>query len=412
MASGIICEYNPFHKGHLYHIEATRRLSGDPDIICIMSGNYTQRGEPAITDKWTRTRMALATGADLVIELPTYYSTASASDFAFGAVRLACCTGLIRHLSFGVEPDSLPVLPALSSLLSSRASTMDEAIRSALHQGLSYPQARESAIRALAQDAGLSLPPTFFSPNAILGLEYLLQLLQASSRFSFVPAPLLVPRRSSGYHDLDPEAEFPSASALRRLLLQSEDITDRLPSDVQDIWADALRLGRAPVLPDTFSPFLQAALLRHSADSLRRVIGVREGLEHRILQQSASYPSWSVLLDRLATKRYPTASLRRVLLNILLDITQERRAAAGFSDGPAYLRILGFRREKETLLRQLCADAALPVITSLSQLPSLSPSAAQALQDEIFFSDLYLAGLPEPSGAGRGFEYRAGLIRF
>ena len=405
MAVGIICEYNPFHAGHLHHIQETRRLTGDPDIICVMSGNYTQRGEPAVADKWVRTRMALAAGADLVLELPTLFSTGAAPDFARGAVALACGTNLIRCLSFGTEPGTEELLSLAADLMTEHAELFSTYLKEALPREISFAKAREAALTRLFSTFGGPDPSPLFQPNAILGLEYLLALRQEASSIT----PLMIPRQSAGYHNLDPNEALPSAAALRKLLQEHQDIGALLPESVRPGWEQACVKGLAPVFPDAFSASLHRALLNHTPETLRRVVSVDEGLENRILREAASYPSWDVLLQRLSTKRYPTARLRRALLNILLDITEEDRQAAGFPS-PAYLRVLGFRREKEELLRSLSRQAFLPVVTSLSQLPELPPEARHSLEAEVRSSDIYFSALPDPAARGRGYEYRCGLV--
>jgi len=187
MANGIICEYNPFHKGHAYQIQETCRRTGDPDIICIMSGNYTQRGEPAICDKWLRTRMALEAGAALVIELPTYYSTATAQFFAQGGVQLAEATGLISHLSFGVESGAESILHQAAEALTTQTTLYEKTLQELLPTSNSFAEAREKALHALLPTCSAE-SVTGFSP------------MTAS------PAPKLSPSRT--------EAVMPSGSSV------------------------------------------------------------------------------------------------------------------------------------------------------------------------------------------------------
>jgi predicted nucleotidyltransferase len=257
-------------------------------------------------------------------------------------------------------------------------------------------------------EAGITPSPSFFSPNAILGLEYLRQLKHPGVSPDL--RSLMIERESSEYASLDITQRFPSAAALRDKLLHHEDITSLLPSSAQPLWREAVNRGLAPVFPASFSPALHYALSFRTWDSLCEIVEINEDLAHRIEKASAEYASWDTLLHSLSGKTYPTARLRRILLNIVLNITQEGRAATDFAVSPPYLRVLGYRREKEFLLKDLVRHATLPVITSLSHLPPLSSAAARALQDEIRFTDLYCAALPSPAVRGRGYEYRAPLL--
>ncbi len=397
MASGIICEYNPFHKGHAYQMRETCRKTGDPDIICIMSGNYTQRGEPAICDKWLRSRMALEAGAALVIELPTYYSTATAQFFAQGGVQLAEATGLISHLSFGIEPGAESILRQAAEVLVTQTTLYEEKLQELLPTSNSFAEAREKALCALLPACSDEELHLLTAPNTILALEYLLQLQALDSDIH----PLMIPRQSAGYHNPDITTDMPSATALRLQLLQGADISHLLPESVRATWQNAVLSSTAPL-----GPALQYALSHHTPESLAAIAEVGEGLENRILRESVAYPGWEELLSSLATKRYPTARLRRILLNIYLNITTEARAAVNFTQGPGYIRVLGFRKDRETLLSQLCKTASLPVVTSVVRPPALSPAATKMLQDEIHFTDLYMSTLPRT----RDQEYRMPLV--
>ena len=394
MTNGIICEYNPFHKGHLYHIQSTLAHTDGAPIICVMSGHYVQRGEPALLDKWTRTRMALAAGAALVLELPTYYSTATAEWFSYGAISLLKHTGLVDTLSFGLEdPTKLPALQAVTAHLQPESPAYQALLQQNLTDTASFAQARAKAISELA---GVSLP--LQSPNTILVLEY----LKALRSLSWNPKLLPVKRQSSGYHDLSTEALYPSASAIRRQAAAGRSILPYLPD------CSLAYLPSPYVLPEDLMSPLSYALCFHTPETLADVDEVNEGLENRILAIANCYPSYSDLLQQLKTKRYPTSRLRRVLLNILLGITKTRKNALSFTDGPAYLRVLGFRKDQEAVLSHLTRTADLPVITNLpKQLSQLPMRAQEMLKDELRFSRIYAASHPDLQ---RDSEFRQPII--
>lgn len=399
MVIGIICEYNPFHKGHLYHLQTARSLAttdaaGDAPIICVMSGQYVQRAEPALLDKWTRTRMALAAGASLVIELPTYYSTAAAEWFAKGSVSLLRATGLVDALSFGLEaPQELSALQKLSAQLVPESAAYRTLLRQQLAKSPSFAAARTAALEALAGQ-----PLALQSPNTILVLEY----LKALHSLDWQPQLLPVPRISAGYHDLSTEALYPSASAIRRQAAKGRSIRPYLPD------CCAAYASSSFVFPEDLMKSLPYALCFHTAQTLRDIDEVSEGLENRILASALDGAPYPELLNRLKTKRYPTSRLRRILLNILLGITVSRKKELAFADGPAYIRVLGFRRDRQALLSQLTRTASLPVITNLArQFSELPPRAQAMLADEIRFSEIYAASHPALS---RDCEYRSPLV--
>lgn len=421
MAVGIICEYDPFHKGHRWQLAEARRLSGDPDAVCFMSGNFTERGEAAIADKWVRARMALEGGADLVIELPTVFAAAGAADFARGAVALMEASGLISSFSFGTEEAALPALRPAAELLASPDGRFEEALRRRLPESESFARARFEALRELLPGAlPAEAAEALAKPNAILALEYLKENLKLPQPLEAFP----VIRRGAGHGEkaLAGEGfcsatalrEFCSAAALREASLQGADLAPLLPEECTGSWSEAVRLGLAPVRAEAFSAPLHHALTALGEEGLRQIPGVAEGLEHRILREAGDYPGWEELLGRLATKRYPDARLRRILLYALLGLTEDAREHMSFAEGPGYLRVLGFRKEKETLLGELCRKAKLPVVTSVSRAleegSGLSDAARAGLAAEVRFTDLYLSALPDPAARGRGYEYRAPLV--
>ncbi len=402
MAIGIVCEYNPFHKGHLYHMQAARSLYSDltgcapvdVPIICVMSGHYVQRGEPALLDKWTRTRMALAAGASMVIELPTYYSTATAEWFAKGAISLLKHAGLTTAISFGIEsPDQLPVLQQLCQHLVPESEAYQALLHNHLQTAPSFAAARESALQTLSGQ-----PLSLQSPNTILVLEY----LKALQSLDWQPNLLPVQRASAGYHDLSTKAQYPSASAIRRQAAKGCSIQPYLP-DCCTPYASAPSV----FVNDLMKP-INYALCFHTEDTLCQIDEVNEGLENRILAAASDTPSYLELLELLKTKRYPTSRLRRILLNILLNITTARKEELNYTAGPAYIRVLGFRREHQALLSQLTRKASLPVITNLArQIEQLSPRSKTMLEDEIRFSEVYATAHPD---LNRDCEYRTPLI--
>lgn len=367
---GIVCEFNPLHKGHEYLLQTAASRKPGSGIFCVMSGNYVQRGEPALYDKWTRTRMALMAGADLVAELPTYYAAATAEKFAFGAISLLFHSGLADSLCFGMEePDHLPLLQRAADIIAGPDSGFEETLRSCLPDAPSFASARSRALELLL---GEPLPA---EPNEILALEYLISCRRLGWNPEIIPVKRTVPHQLSHQQD---EA-FLSASTLRQKLADGLDITGDLPCP----------LPCTPVFPDSMFPLIRYRLCFHNAQTLAGIDEVSEGLENRILKAASDCSGFQELVDQIRSKRYPTSRIRRILLNILLDISKEKKTRLQFESGPGYLRILGVSGQNLDLLSRLSQQSRLPVITQLKQMNSLPEAARLMLEDELRFSEVY-----------------------
>lgn len=386
----IVAEYNPFHAGHAYHIEETRRRTGAESVVAIMSGSFVQRGEPAILDKWTRARCALAGGADLVLELPHRYACASAERFARGAMAILEGSGIIDGVSYGCESEDEAGIRALADLLAQEPPAFKDALKKALARGLSFPAARQHAAAACLGEARAAL---LGLPNAILAVEYHKALLQADSRIE----TLLVPRQGSGYAEASLSREgFPSALALRGALLRSSDpaaLLSSLPGRPQ---------GR-PVDPARAFPLLQYALRRSSPAALREIEGMAEGLENKLYTAARSEAGFADFLAAVQSRRYPRTRLCRLLVACLLGQTRTETAAID-REGP-YVRVLGVRRARTDLLSRLSERSRLPVVTQ----PRAGELGA-GLGLDVRAGDIYALLADPPAPAGQDFT--RGLIVF
>ena len=346
---GVICEYNPFHRGHQYHLERARTQSGADYVICVMSGAVTQRGQFARHDKWTRAKMALLCGADLVLELPARFSAAPAPDFARGGVGTLLSTGVLTHLSFGCEEEALPLLAAAAQAMQAETPAFTAALREGLDQGLPYPRARAMAAEAACDMPGLA--QAIASPNAALALEYLAALPD-----TVIPLP--VARRGCGYHE-EALGEFSSATAVRAALQdgRSEEALAAVPCP--DLLRDAEARGDIH-LPGALDTALLCRLRTMSADALSAISGMDEGLEHRFLAAAREADSRDALILAAKSKRYTYARLSRLCTNVLLDVTRD--FASTYKE-PAYLRVLGFRHGAAPLLSAIKKSGSLPLVT-------------------------------------------------
>lgn len=357
-ALGVISEYNPFHFGHSYHLHKAKEASGLDTIVCVMSGNYVQRGEPAIFDKWSRAEMALCQGIDLVLELPVLYATHSAYWFARGGIETLYKTGIVTHLTFGVETHKPELLFQAAELLASETSDFQASIKTALKKGLSFPKARAKVLDTL-----LSSSESVDSPNNILGISYL-QVLNERN-IPLIPVPII--RKGLGYNENALiRDKLPSATAIRRILnsTTTEDlaaIVDFVPSEILAIIKREIDQGRGPILPDSLNNQFMALLRKSKADDLRNIVDVTEGLENRILHKAQSAVSYKDFLDRLKTKRYTYTRLQRFLIHLLLDYTKEKEKY--LNSGPPYLRVLGFSSKGRKLLKKIASEVNIPLIT-------------------------------------------------
>ena len=344
---GVICEYNPFHKGHALHLERARALSGADYIVCAMSGSVTQRGAFARFDKWTRARAALENGADLVLELPVRFAAAPAPEFAAGGVSLLDHLGVITHLSFGCEREALSALEPAARLLSEESPAFRQTLRAHLDQGLPYPRARALAVRQVSGEENLD--KLIALPNASLAIEYLRAL---PPRITPVP----VVREGSGYHD-EALSALSSATAIRAALESGDQglalAAVPCPALLESAQARGDFHGE-----EALTQALLYRLRTMTAQALAAISGMEEGLEHRFLAAARIARTRDELILAVKSKRYTYARLSRICMNILLGITKDFENPL-----PTYARVLGFRRDAQPLLRAIKEHASIPLVT-------------------------------------------------
>ena len=381
-ATGIIAEYNPFHNGHLYQLREAQRLTGQP-IVVVMSASFMQRGEPACLSKWLRARLAVENGAALVLELPTAFSLRSAQFFASGGVQLLAATGSVNTLSCGVESPELD-FGALAQRITSDAA--QGRIRSLLSQGKSYAAACAAVLSEAQQEAGVTAMQAssnegkafagLTKPNDILALEYA-KALQATDI-----KPLFIERRGDGYNDREISGTMSSATAIRQALNNSD-----------DGWQQAVPASVRQALLDN-APGYDAALLWQllryklrlmSVDAIADACQCSEGLEN-LLKDAAACPSFAEALQLCTSKRYTTSRIRRLFMQLLLDVPRWRWE----DNAPAYLRVLAFNDTGRQLLKQMKATASLPIITGLYRNWPQRLQHLQLRQQQIYSQQLLL----------------------
>ncbi|MEG0853769.1 MAG: nucleotidyltransferase family protein [Angelakisella sp.] len=383
--AGIVAEYNPFHTGHGWHVAETRRL-GATHIVAVMSGCYVQRGEPALWDKWVRTRAALLGGVDLVLELPLPYAAATAQRFAFGAVSILDALGVVDRLSFGSECGDVALLSAAAEAILD--SSVEQKTTQFLSEGITYAAARQQAVSALY---GQEVSTLLERPNNILGIEYLAALRRLGSSIK----PMTVTRMGAG-HDSSAAGEHASASALRALVSGGSfaEAERYLPEQCRALYTRAWEEG-ACYLPALLERPMLAALRRLTVEEISALPDISEGLENRIYTALRTAESVEGLLDAVKTKRYSHARLRRILLCGFLGIP------AGLTENaPPYIRILGMNDRGQEILARVGRGGAVPISHSLLRLSEAGERQNTFAQLEAVADDLYgtLTGKVQPCG--------------
>ncbi len=422
---GIIAEYNPFHNGHAWQIREAQRLAGADFCIIAMSGDFVQRGAPAVFDKYTRTRMALCAGADLVLEIPPVFACGSAEDYASCGVALLDRLGIVDALCFGSECGQTKPLMDLARILCREPEAYRKRLKEELKNGLSFPLARQKALEeylaGTADGLASGLSDLLSLPNNILGIEYCKAILRRGSRME----PIAVLRRGSGHHDASlPAADgdvFPSATALRSMLTaRPEDGVRRHFTELsRSVPTPVLSLiGQAyPLVPDDFSVLLSQRLLdlQISGCPLSSFYDVPEDLAARISRRTLEFSGFSDRCAALKTRQYTYTRVSRALLHILLNMTAQDADTRKSHDYISCFRILGFRKDAGALLSAIQKAARfpdpVPMITRTAGAASvLGTDALEEFRRDLFCSHIYQSVLAARSGRKIANEFTAPLV--
>lgn len=375
---GIIAEYNPFHNGHAFQLETCKRIANADYVIVVMSGNFTQRGECAALNKFTRTKMALLGGADLVIELPVHAACASAGYFADGGIALLCHTGVVTHLGFGSESGDLDFLLQASDILYNEPEIFKTALSDAQRSGMTYATARQKALFSVCPTAG-----TLLTPNNILSLEYINALRKRNSPIQ----PVTVKRQKTGYHDLSMDSPICSATALRHAAKSDSDTTDYknyMPDGAANLFADSLKCCRA-ITNNDFSDMLYYALT--GGCTYKNIFDIDEALSNRILKHKLQFTDFDSFCMLLKSRNYTYTRICRAMYHLLLNITKESGQRFFALDSAPYLRLLGFKKSAAPLLHALKGNSDIPVITKAADASAILDSDAAAIFNENLFAD-------------------------
>lgn len=407
-AAGIIAEYNPFHNGHMYHIQKVKELTGADYVVVVMSGDFTQRGIPALINKHSRAKMALKAGADLVFELPSYYATGSAEYFASGAIALLDKLGIIDCICFGSECGDIKILTDIAQMLNNETVPLSEAIQAGLRQGLSYPLARAKAIGELIPESYEHVE-ALSSPNNILGIEYIKAILKRNSSIT----PYTNFRMGAGYHDKMLSDNMSSALSIRQSLLENntlEMIESSVPEHVFTIMQKHF-LKTFPIYNDDISLILKYKLLMDEPNGYTDYVDISDDLSAKIKRNLKKYKSYSQFCDLLKSKDITYARVSRCLTHILLNHKKDYLQSYIENDFIFYARILGLRKDASELMSALKLHSEIPVISKLADAKkSLSPFAMQMLEEDIRASQIYDSIISEKFNAKPIHEYSKEIV--
>lgn len=387
---GIIAEYNPFHNGHLYHIAKSKQETGAQYVIAVISGNFVQRGNTSIINKWTKARMALLNGADLVIELPTIYSISSAENFAEGAIKILNSLGVVDTLSFGMEANDISTLNNIANVLYNEPKEYVTMLSHELSKGNSYPKARENALLLYLNDIK-RYANVLSGSNNILGIEYLKALRKTKSTIT----PVGIKREKVLYNDKYIVDEFASATAIRKMLMTKElnDISKVMPRNSYLLLGEELKKGHYVIDIARFEKEIIYTLRKMSVQDIAKLPDVSEGLENSLKNAADSCNTLKDLINIVKTKRFTQTRIQRILLYCLLGITKKQMETS--RKVIPYARVLGFNNKgKELISEMMKLNPKLNIVTSVKKYIDTvaNKNLKEMLDIDILATNIYTLG--------------------
>ena len=392
---GIISEYNPFHNGHLYHLIKSKKITNAEYTIAVVGGNFTQRGNASLLDKWSKTEMALLNGIDLVIELPLLYSISSAENFAEGAIKILDSLQIVDTISFGTETSDITILDRFADILYNEPKEYKALLSHELSKGMSYPKARENALMLYLNDIR-RFAPILSSPNNILGIEY----LKALKKYKSTITPLSIQRIKSGYNDINFSGNIASATAIRNLILNHEykDLNKILPISSYSILKENIKKGHIVRDISNFDKIILYKLRSMSIEEISNLPDVSEGLEYSIKKAADSCNTIYEFINIVNSKRYTKTRLQRILLYALLNVTKKDIQIS--KKVMPYIRILGFNEKGKYIVSQISRNKnKLNLITSVKKFndQNTNKNLQLMLQKDINATNTYTLGFENDS---------------
>lgn len=398
---GIIAEYNPFHNGHLHHLEKSKKDTGCSYTVAIMSGNFTQRGSTSLIDKWSKAQSAIECGVDLVIELPVFYAISSAENFAQGAIKILDSLKVVDNLSFGAETANIEVLDKCADVLYNEPREYKSLLSHELKKGLSFPKAREKALMLYLNDIR-KFANVLSSPNNILGIEY----LKALKKFKSNIEPITIPRYEAGYNDLSYTENTASSTAIRNMIKNNgfNALQSLMPAPSYSILLKNMKAGH--IIPDisVFEKEIIYNLRKKTISEISQIPDVSEGLEFAIQKAANSCNNIVDFLNIVKSKRYTNTRLQRILLYALLDITKKDIVLS--RKNQPYVRVLGLNKKGKFLISEIVkANPKLEIITSVKQFidKNTNKTLQHMLAKDIEATNIYTIGYEEDSWSNLDF---------
>ena len=392
---GIVAEYNPFHNGHLHHLEKSKKDTGSDYTVAIMSGNFTQRGNTSLIDKWSKAKAAISSGVDLVIELPVLYSTSSAENFAEGAVKILDSLSVVDYISFGAETANVEILDKCADVLYHEPKKYKTLLAHELSKGISYPKARENALMMYLNDIR-KFANVLSSPNNILGIEYLKALKKLKSNIE----PYCIPRHEVDYNDIHHTDSTASSTGIRNMIKNNgfNSLSSLMPSSSHSILMQNIKAGH--IVPDisVFEKQIIYNLRKMTTSEIANLPDVSEGLEFAINNAANSCNSLNDFFTTIKSKRYTSTRLQRILVYALLGITKKDMALSKRT--LPYIRVLGLNKKGKFLISEIVnANPKLEIITSVKRfMDNNSNKNFQTMLDkDIFATNVFTLGYDDDS---------------
>lgn len=381
--SAVICEYNPFHNGHKYQLDCIKKESDA--VICIMSGDFVQRGDAAVFDKFTRAKSAVISGADLVIMLPVCFSLNTAELFAFGGVSLCSSLNIVDKLYFGSECGDINKLTSAADILLNEPNDVSEKIKNLMNMGVSYPKARTAAFENIIESEILS------EPNNILAVEYIKALLASDSTIQ----PCTIKRSGAGHHDETVSDNIASASAVRNMIRDNKDYTSYIPHTTVNI------LKKCPHADiNKLNSILEYVIRTKTPKEISQINDVSEGMENRIKSAISECRGFYEIAEYVKSKRYTLARIKRILISLILNLDKHTAKAP-----PEYIRVLAMNQTGAGLLSQIKKKSSLPIITKTADFKDYNKS----FEYDVLAGDLYTICTGNPSF---GIDYKTSPFVF
>ena len=387
---GIVAEYNPFHNGHLYHLEESKNQANADYTIAVISGNFVQRGDVSIIDKWSKAEMAIKNGIDLVIELPTMYSISSAENFAYGSMRIFDSLGVVNAISFGAEQANTDTLDKFATVLFNEPKEFISVLNHELSKGISFPKARENALLLYLNDIR-RFSNVLSSPNNILGIEYLKALKKLKSDI----VPIAIQRNKVGYNSNEIVDGFASATSIREMLItrNTKNIHKVIPESSYEILNDCISNGRYVSSISQYEKEIIYVLRKMTIEEIANIPDVTEGLENLIKEAANSCNNIQEFINIVKSKRYTQTRIQRILVYALLGIT--KKDMINLNKTAPYIRVLGFNSKGRDLLSAIAAaNPKLNIITSVKKFmdSTNNKNLLSILEKDIFATNVYTLG--------------------